>query len=615
MAITSISKNIAVGEKVVLAIATITTILMLIWVLHYCNFGFDFTDESFYFNWISNPYIYPVSASQFGFFYHPLYQLVGGDIALFRQVNIIAIFVLAWLLCILLFRTTQCHAEPDLNSSWKGPRVLVMSAVLASTSLETLVIAGHWLPTPSYNSLAFSALLVAGIGVTLVEKEMSHTSLVGWFIIGLSGWISFMAKPTSALALGITMVCYLLISKRMSWRGLAVCVTTAIALLAISAWVIDGEIAIFINRLSDAAELAKVMGSKHTLFEAIRWDSFEFSAIEKIVFSLSTISIFIAGFLATLKIRAQARLVISCEVLLTGASLAVITGLIMPSFSSAQFQGLQVWAAPLGGLLAALVTFRGKLHLKMRNEVAIALCFMVFPHVYAFGSDNNYWVMASAVGFFWVISSIALLCPHLLIRPVWQIILLIATGAQLIIVVSLSIGMEHPYRQAKPLRLNANVREVGTAKARLVLSQDFAEYLAKLKAVATNAGFKTGEPMIDLTGHYPGALFSIGAKAIGEAWTIGGYPGSEKLATLALDRVSCQDISIAWVLEEPSGVRKLSDQILITNGIDLHKNYLEAGRLHAPMGEYGVSYEQILYRPTRAPLEANSVCQQKRDDQ
>ena len=35
--------------------------------------------------------------------------------------------------------------------------------------------------------------------------------------------------------------------------------------------------------------------------------------------------------------------------------------------------------------------------------------------------------------------------------------------------------------------------------------------------------------MIDLTGQSPGILYAIGAVNVGQAWTIGGYPGSKRL--------------------------------------------------------------------------------------
>jgi hypothetical protein len=81
-------------EWIALAISATASVLLLGWVTLRCRSGFDFTDEGFYLNWISDPWNYRSSASQFGFVYHPLYRLVGGDIVLLRQANVVISFAL-----------------------------------------------------------------------------------------------------------------------------------------------------------------------------------------------------------------------------------------------------------------------------------------------------------------------------------------------------------------------------------------------------------------------------------------------------------------------------------------------------------------------------------------
>ena len=102
------------SEKVLMIFSVICTSLILGWVLWLCNYGLDFTDESFYLVWISNPFNYSVSATQFGFIYHPLYKLLDGNIAALRQANILITFFLAWVLSYIFLKTvfgTQCIRE------------------------------------------------------------------------------------------------------------------------------------------------------------------------------------------------------------------------------------------------------------------------------------------------------------------------------------------------------------------------------------------------------------------------------------------------------------------------------------------------------------------------
>ena len=74
-------------EWIALTVNVSASFLLLGWVMFRCRSGFDFTDEGFYLNWISNPQNFRASVTQFGFVYHPLYKLIGGNIALLRQVN------------------------------------------------------------------------------------------------------------------------------------------------------------------------------------------------------------------------------------------------------------------------------------------------------------------------------------------------------------------------------------------------------------------------------------------------------------------------------------------------------------------------------------------------
>ena len=105
--------------------------------------------------------------------------------------------------------------------------------------------------------------------------------------------------------------------------------------------------------------------------------------------------------------------------------------------------------------------------------------------------------------------------------------------------------------------------------------------------------------MLDLTGHYPGALYALNANAIGRPWMIGDYPGSDQLAFAALDRVPRGLLRRAWILTEPAGPRKLSPDILKRYGIDLAKDYTEVGSIDSPTGSYTDSYKQHLLKPAK----------------
>ena len=85
-----------------LAVAAAMARLVQMWLAS--GYGMDFTDEGYYLVWIDNPAAYKESATQFGFFYHPIYEYFGKNIGRLRQANILVTFGLSWCLGFALFR-------------------------------------------------------------------------------------------------------------------------------------------------------------------------------------------------------------------------------------------------------------------------------------------------------------------------------------------------------------------------------------------------------------------------------------------------------------------------------------------------------------------------------
>ena len=86
-------------------ICSCLTIIILLWILKFSFRGIDITDEGYYLNWISNPFLYKHSLSQFGYIYHPLYLMVDGNIAYLRILNILLVFLFSWILIFLVLKS------------------------------------------------------------------------------------------------------------------------------------------------------------------------------------------------------------------------------------------------------------------------------------------------------------------------------------------------------------------------------------------------------------------------------------------------------------------------------------------------------------------------------
>jgi len=560
---------------------------------------------------MSNPWIYTASATQFGFIYHPLYLLFHGNITLLRQANILIIFGLAWVLCMVVFRATiDAHAQ---SLSWNRLPMLALAAVISTCSLVYFCPHG-WLATPSYNSLIFKALLLSSIGLLLAEKSISKISITGWLLIGVGGWLAFMAKPTSAAALsGVTCICLLLTSK-FNCRLLAIALLTATALLIASAWVIDGSLVIFIDRLRAGLEAVRILGAGQ--MNMFRIDNLLMSSKEKFILAFFSASTFGAICLAASGGKAR---------MMAGHSLALLfalTSLVIIS-ESFLFQAIElreyyfhfmwkdlyppptklIWAVPLSALAFCFVVMRKLPCFKgSRIQWGIALYFAVLPHVSAFGTGNNYWLQGSLAGFFWILAGLVIFIPAISIRGNWRTMLPLVMSGQLITVFLLQAAMERPYyAQPEPFRQYNNVIAIGINQSELMLPQALADYYRTIKKMAIQAGFRPGVPMLDMTGEGPGTLYAIGAKAIGQPWMIGGYAGSDNMAISMLNRVSRTDITEAWILVDPDSRLKLSLTILSHFGLSIEQNFVLAAELSfssASVARHGVPSRRLqLWKP------------------
>lgn len=578
-------------QKILIAMCIVGTLLLIGCLLKYCSYGIDFTDESFYLVWMHNPFIYDGSVTQFGFIYHPLYKLVGGDITTLRQINILLTFGLSvgltWSFLISLFPTLK---ENKFN-------LFIFSAGLSTSSF---ILFHTWLPTPSYNSLTLQGLLITITGLILTEKNLSRINTLGWILISLGGWIVFMAKPTTALILGMCVVSYLLFVKKFILRMFIFSIFIALSLLLISALLMDGSILNFIERLRLGSEFAKLMDGGHVLSRILRVDVFRLGK-KFHIFLLSVFSTLLLTIWCMLhkdkKIKLIGLFISSAGFIFIGA---LTLGLIHYTADLGRFQGMLIFGIVFAIIGSTLILSDIKLLKNIsKSEWATALLFIIMPHIYAFGTNVNYWELGSMVAIFWLLAGITLLKPLFQKNPPATVILPVIIATQAVTALLLQTAIEQPRRQPQPLRLNSFSLEIAPQKSKLVLSQGYFEYMQAALTVAENAKFQPNTPVIDLSGQSPGILYAIGAKNIGHPWTLGGYPGSLYFVKAGLSHFSCQDIANAWVLYESDGPRKISNELMLNVGSSFPNDYECMGTWNTAKGAggYDTIRLQELYKP------------------
>ena len=556
--------------NVMLLMIAVVTALLLRQLLAYSHFGLDLTDEGYYLVWMANPSQYQWSVSQFGFVYHPIYQLLGGDIVRLRQFNVLITFLLACVLCIQVLKTIGPSAP-----SMKSHR-FVLGAGLATTSW---VVFDAWLVTPSYNSLALQSLLLTATGLTMAQKGRSPASFAGWAMICVGGSLAFLAKPSTALALTFAAVAYLFVARKISLRIVVLSVGATVTLMAAVALTIDSSMGAFFARIVSGIGMAGLLDAGHDFDHLFRIDRISFNRKEQAVALATLVFVPLGGLFAASQSRVRQWLALGLAIPVFIVACGLSLGVFLAESGLGHFQGVLLGAAG-GSVLLWAVLERGRrvisgLSVEQRGLAAL---FLVMPYIFAFGTNTNTWASASSAGIFWVLSGVVLASRQLVAKGSLNGLIPLALLAVAMSALLLHTGFSKPYRQNSPLWTNRTDTLVGPSASNLRLSSSQSAFLRSMKRDAKKAGLSPGEPVLDLTGQSPGVLYALDAQNLGEPWIIGGYPGSTAKTAEILRRTPREKIRSAWLLVEPKGRRSIDLGVLQPYALEIDRCYTIAAK-------------------------------------
>lgn len=583
-------------DRTLLAMSAVTTAILFAWLLYYSNYGLDLTDEGLYLNSIANPFAYAINIppSLFGFVYHWPYHLAGGDILVLRMANLTLTMALGWILSFLVIRRFW-------TADW--PPAAVLSAGIASLALFDF---RRWVLTPSYYALTFQSLLMVMIGLLLTDHPGRIRRVLGWTLVGVGGWCCFMAKPTTAAAIALVVVFYVVVLRRKSLLPVLGAALLALALLSVSAYLIDGGIAGLVIRMIKSAEMEVLLGAGHELSLMFRIDwlattrsQLAIAVLAPIVLLLSILIGSTHKFLTALAVAAA--LIVTIAIALLGTdpiSINPSTLFLVSAFTC----------------LGAMFYRKGLvLRTQTPTSIALALTFLVLPHLFALGSNMNYWLLGAKDALFWMLAVVAFLSPLAQRGRSVAMLLPLTVLAQLLTASVINAAFLKPQRQVKGLRAYTAVTPLPGGRE-LVLSQSFHDYLATARAQARAAGLKVDTPVIDLTGFSPGLLYVLETRALGLPWLIGGFPGSSAVAVETLGLENCADLAKAWVLIEPDGPNHLDQATIIASFGAGEADYVAAATFETPLndGDFPNAYRQTLLKPVRPAALAEQSCREAR---
>lgn len=583
-------------------LSIISTILILFWVLKFSSYGIDFTDEGYYLNWISNPYLYKVSLSQFGFIYHPFYSFFNENIISLRKFNFL-----------LTIGITSLLSYQIINKIKYSDKINMIFKIILSSSLSINSITYLYLQTPSYNHLTLQGLLFTCYGLFLIDKINFNKNLLAHLIIGFGGWLTFMAKPSSGFGLSLLIFIYFIFSKNFSLRFILVAISTSILLLLISALAIDGSITKYFQRYILSLEISKLLQSGYDIKSLFRIDALDLSNKIKlsilVIYILSIFSIYLEFYYSKLKLN----LIVIFNLLL-----------LITLFSIMKMD----WNPDLGyhqpylifGVIYASVSiyitllYKGTLVLKDITWSYIFLL-LIIPYIFALGTNNNYWLQSGIASIFWLFIGFILITSISLKLDKLQLIFMFIMISQLVTSIHIKERIENPYRYNESLRLSNTKIELNSTNQELLLSTEFAKYVKDARGIAEQSGFQKGDPIIDLSGRSPGLLYLLGAKSIGTAWNMGGYKGSLDVAKAKFDLVDCSAIANSWILYEPNQPISISTNLLENYGLNFPSDYQLVGSWKVPkfIGGYKKNSIQSLYKNFKKK-DSNKICTNKKND-
>ncbi|MER8594243.1 hypothetical protein NKH33_22010 [Mesorhizobium sp. M1182] len=582
-------------ERTLLALSAVTTAILFAWLLYYSNYGFNLEDEGLYLNFIANPFPYAINSppSLFGFVYHWPYQWVGGDIAVLRMANVTLTVALGWILSFLVIRRLW-------TVGWL--QAAVLSAGIAS--MASLVFRVRLTLTPNYYTLAFQSLLIIMIGLLLADRPGRVRQILGWILVGIGGGCCFMAKPTTAAAIALVVILNVVL-RRKSLLPMLGAALVALALLIMTAYLIDGGVTGLVTRMIRSADMEILLGNGHEVFLSLRIDWLATSRSQVAITVLLAMALLLSILMG------------SADKLLPSLALAAVF-IVTIAIALLGIDPISIQPSTLFLVLAftclGAMLYRKELVVRTQpaTSIALALTFLVLPHVFALGSNLNYWYLGSFDALFWMLAVVAFLSPLGQERHSLVTLLPLSVLAQLLTAAVINDSILNPPYDVKDQRAYTAVMPM-PGGGKLVIAESLHHYLATARSKARAAGLEAGAPVVDLTGDSPSLLYVLETRALGLPWLMGWAPGSNAVAVETIGLEDCSDLAKAWVLIEPERKHHLDQASVMASFGAGSADYVAAATFDPLFvnRDYRVG-RQFLLKPVRPAAPAEQSCREAR---
>jgi hypothetical protein len=589
----------------------IVSLIFLYFFVKFFSYGFEFTDETYYINLISDPWEYNVTATQFGFVYHILYKIFYGNIASLRLVNFGFILLIYMVVSYLFFDYFNL-----VSSKIPKKYLLLLSWILAITSLS---IYSLWLPTPNYNLLNYQALALALIGVILVcraknsnQRQGKISYFGGWIVIGLSGFLAFMARPHTGTGLAFLILIWAWVTSNFKIKGLAISIFVAFSLVFLTAILLDGSINSFIQRYVIFYEGSKIAAShNNSLIFNFNVQIFYNSLTWPLIITFAILT-FMGGLISYFSEENFEKNYFIAIYLYIGICLAIISFInaYMPIINNS---GHLLWAPVFGAILVHIKRNSQIIIWPARSRLGWSGFILVLVYLYGLGSNNQITFTTSLASFYILLALILLFNNNKTTLNLSNLVVGLIISSFYVTVIIMIIAWARPYRQIAPLWTFKTQLEVPMGGAKLKFPSLMASFMTQWYELAKNSSYLPGTPIIDLTGRSPGAIFILGGFLPKNPWITFGYSGSEEAAKDSLLRLSCEELAAAWVITDYHGNAVFNPAILLEAGVDYESDYTLRGVINFPMGFKTIQYRPLALLSPKSIDQRCLLCVQRRD--
>lgn len=560
------------------AFVVLGCLLLLAFQLWTSGRGLDLLDESYSLSLASQPgaSIRAGDVFLYGFVVHPLFLLAGQDIATYRVLG----------LAILVAAAIWMVVEVELNLRGRGVRVArsarpVLILVVAVSTISVLAVR-----SPGYRSLALVGMMLAV--AALARMSRGHPAS-GGLLLGLAGVLVFTGKPTSAAALAVAAVIYLLVERA---AGLRAILWTALGLVVP---VIGLSLTSGLSPVGLYGFLLRGYGqvSAYDSYQSV-WSMLGLGAfnLQTSVRAAVVLWLLVAVpaalvFVLLSRLAPGVRVVGTLIVLVLGTAAATwvaMQGLVEQGF------GVQVQPVTLViPLLALLLLARNRWSSRTSGDTvepsrvpwSLVVLLLAMPYISAVGTNTLFaYTMAQAAVFWTLAVGVVIVSTTPSMQA--QADLMVVSMGVVFALVGLGSWVWFADGGSDDSDLAART-PVAVAGGVMRVTADDAVALDEISEVRSRYRLDPSTPSVDLTGISAGYQFQLGTHALGRPSYYGFFAGAEKAARVGLSLETCRDKAAAWLLYADDNPNDISGAHTLGT-LDLANDYERVGSFSPSQG-------------------------------